>query len=104
MVLDRVSYRKLAVTPRDDWYVGLDIGQAVDPSAVAVVNHKITAGEWKCDDSRQQWRQDKTERFLVRHLERLPLQMPYPEQIQHVANLLSRDPLRGAERVLGRDV
>src|SRR5262249_44101609 len=36
------------------------------------------------------------ERFLVRHLERLPLQMPYPEQIGYVQNVLSRDPLKGA--------
>ena len=41
-------------------------------------------------------RQSKTERFLVRHLERLPLNMPYPQQFEHVARLLGREPLIGA--------
>jgi hypothetical protein len=33
---------------------------------------------------------------LVRYIERLPLQTPYPQQIEHVTQLLERDPLRGA--------
>ncbi|WP_248114370.1 hypothetical protein [Bradyrhizobium sp. 2S1] len=39
------------------------------------------------------WKQKKDEHFDVRHLERLPLGMPYPEQIQRVANVLARPPL-----------
>jgi hypothetical protein len=97
VALKRSDYGKIPVRPKDDYYVGLDIGQSVDPSAVAVLNHVVVAGEeWTPDDKARLWRQAKTERFLVRHLERLPLQMPYPQQIQHVANLLSRDPLHGA--------
>ena len=96
MALDRVSYRKIGVTARDEWFVGLDIGQSIDPSAVCVLNHVVKLGDWKCDDAKQLWRQDYEERFFVRHLERLPLQMPYPAQISHVANLLARDPLKGA--------
>src|SRR5262245_3707685 len=96
MALKRANWRQIAVIPRDDWYVGLDVGQSIDSSAVCALNHVVTPGEWASDDKNQLWRQSKTERFLVRHLERLPLQMPYPEQIQHVARLLQRDPLRGA--------
>jgi hypothetical protein len=37
----------------------------------------------------------------VRHLERLPLQIPYPQQVQQVAKLLARPPLdHGAKFVL----
>jgi hypothetical protein len=39
------------------------------------------------------WKQAKTERFLCRHLERIPLATSYPLQIEYVKNLLSRDPL-----------
>ncbi len=40
--------------------VGIDVGQKVDPTAIAV-------GEWERD------------RYLVRFLERLPLGTPYPQ-------------------------
>ena len=100
MVLDRVNWRQIPARAVDRWYVGLDVGQSIDPSAVAVINHVVTPGEWACDDAKELWRQAKTERFYVRHLERLPLQMPYPQQVQHMLNLLSRDPLTKAKFAL----
>jgi hypothetical protein len=39
--------------------------------------------------------QKKAQRFLVKHLERLPLGLSYPVQIQHVSELLARPPLTG---------
>jgi hypothetical protein len=96
MALDRANYRKYAVTPRNDWYVGMDVGQSIDPSALAAVNHIVTAGDWKCNDAARTWKQEKIERFNVRHLERIPLQTPYPVQIAHVARVLGRPPLCGA--------
>jgi hypothetical protein len=96
MALDRATYKKYPVTPRDDWYVGLDVGQSVDPSALAAVNHVVSPGEWIANDKARTWKQTKIERFLVRHLERLPLQMPYPDQEAHVRNLLARPPLNSA--------
>lgn len=81
--------------PRNAWILGLDIGQSVDPSAVAVLNHVVTPLEtWTPNSKAEFWKQDRTEQFLVRHLERLPLQMPYPQQVQHVANMLARPPLK----------
>jgi hypothetical protein len=38
-------------------------------------------------------KQDRTEHFDVKHLERLPLGMSYPEQVQRVGMLLQRPPL-----------
>jgi hypothetical protein len=99
----RASYdwRRIAARARDDWYVGLDIGQSIDPSAVAVINHTVEPLEsWQPNANAESWRQDRNERFFVRHLERLPLGMPYPQQVQHIQNLLSRKPLRGAQFAL----
>ena len=53
-----------------------------------------------CNAKAELWRQSKEERFLCQWLERLPLQMPYPQQVQHISNLLSRDPLKGAKLAL----
>ena len=100
MALNRADWPQYEVAARECWVVGLDVGQSVDPSALCALQHVVTPGEWVCDDVNRCWRQGKIERFLVRHLERLPLQMPYPEQISHVANLLSRDPLKRAKFAL----
>jgi hypothetical protein len=93
---DPSGWRRTDVRPRDEWIVGLDVGQSIDPSAVCALNYKVTPGEHVRDERNRVLRQSKTERFLVRHLERLPLGMPYPQQIEHVANMLGREPLIGA--------
>jgi hypothetical protein len=93
---DATGWRRTDVRPLDEWIVGLDIGQSIDPSAVCAMNHKVIPGEHVRDEKNRVMRQSKTERFLVRHLERLPLHMSYPRQIEHVANLLGREPLIGA--------
>jgi hypothetical protein len=93
MGLDRANYQKYSVTPRDDWYFGMDVGQSIHPSALAAVQHVITAGDWKCDDKNRMWKQEKKQRFFVRHIERIPLQTAYPDQISHVTRLRAREPL-----------
>src|SRR5579872_1348901 len=97
MALDRANYQKFPITPRSMWFVGMDVGQSVDPSAIAAVQNIVTAGPWIHNDSARTWKQEKIERFLVRHLERIPLQTPYPDQIAHVNRLLGREPLCGAK-------
>jgi hypothetical protein len=95
------DWRRIPARRVDRWYVGLDIGQSVDPSAVCALHHIVTPLDtWTPNAKTKTWRQDSVERFLVRHLARLPLQMPYPEQVEHVANLLARDPLNRAEFAL----
>jgi hypothetical protein len=100
MALNRPDWPQRSVKARDEWFVGLDVGQSIDPSAVCALQHVVTPGEWVSDDANRFWKQRKTEKFLVRHLERLPLQTPYPEQIGYVANLLGRDPLKRAKFAL----
>lgn len=96
----RQDRRYLPAKAVDRWIVGLDVGQSIDPSAVSAIQHVVTpVDEWKYSGG-VTWRQQSTEKFLVRHLERLPLGTPYPQQVQHVANLLGRDPLKGADFAL----
>jgi hypothetical protein len=95
-MVDPSGWRRADVRARDEWIVGLDVGQSIDPSAICALNYKVIPGEHVRDEKNRVLRQTKIERFLVRHLERLPLGMPYPQQIEHVANLLGREPLVGA--------
>jgi hypothetical protein len=75
--------------------VGLDIGQASDPSAVAIVQHAKGVVDHGNSFERAHGlsRQTDAERFDVRFLERLPLGMPYPRQIEHIAEIMQREPL-----------
>lgn len=58
-----------------EFFVGLDLGQAKDPSAIAVVERAELAGEW---DGTVFARRREIE-LRLRRLERLPLGMRYPE-------------------------
>lgn len=84
------------------WIVGLDLGQTTDPTALCVLNHRVTPTEgWTLNEKARLWKQNRIERFDVRHLERLPLGLPYPVQVQHVATVLQRPPLNdGATLVI----
>jgi hypothetical protein len=54
--------------------IGVDIGQRVDPTAIAVVELEERPGNGRLD-----------EHHLVRHLERLALGTPYPRVVDRVA-------------------
>jgi hypothetical protein len=81
--------------------VGVDLGQASDPSALAVLEHVNGVLDEGSDYERHTGlptKQTRVERIDVRHLQRLPLGLSYPTQVQHVAGLLARPPLCGDER------
>ena len=61
------------------FYVGLDLGQSADYTALAVVE-KAAGGD-----------------LHLRHLERYPLRTPYPEIADAVGGLFEAEALRGAE-------
>lgn len=61
---------------RNRFYLGLDLGQRRDPSAVAVV-------EWV------------EERLLLRHVERVPLGTPYPKVVARMRRMVEHAELRG---------
>jgi hypothetical protein len=71
------------------YIVGVDLGQAHDPTAIAVLEqHNSSPNAGNVDEA---LKIDK--RFELRHLERLPLGTPYPAQVSYVAELLTREPL-----------
>ncbi|GLR91327.1 hypothetical protein [Bradyrhizobium iriomotense] len=94
-VITRVAdWRRIEARAVDRWYVGVDLGQSTDPTAICVLNHRvIPLDKWTRNETTRTTRQERTEYFDVRHLERLPLGMSYPQQIQRVADLLARPPL-----------
>ena len=95
------DWRQIPAKPVNRLIVGLDVGQSIDPSAASAIQHIVTPrDEWTPNPKAKFWKQESDERFLVRHLERLPLGMASPLQVQHVANMLGREPLKGADFAL----
>jgi hypothetical protein len=101
LTIDRNEYRRYYVTSLDKWYVGFDVGQSIDPSAICALNYKlIGTGEMVPNDKTKTFHQGYREEFHVRHLERLKLGTPYPNQVEYVCDLLTRSPLDKAEFAL----
>jgi hypothetical protein len=88
---------------------GVDIGQSVDHTAIAVLQVttrqdrlNATMDDPKAEPIPMEWYPPGgggikdphgVARIDVRHLERLPLKMAYPAQVEHVKRLLNRPPL-----------
>lgn len=102
--LMRANWRQIPAKPIDEWIVACDLGQSQDFTAICALHHRVVVIEgeasWVADDTRQIWKQSSIETLEVRHLERLPLQTPYPAQVAHVGNLLQRPPLNHATLVI----
>lgn len=93
--------------PKPDFTMGIDLGQAQDFTAVVVLEREARAtGEIKerlhrssritYGDGRVlggDWIEKipvTVNYFTARHLERLPLGTPYPEQVRHIKNVYER--------------
>lgn len=72
----------------DKFVLAADLGQSSDPTAVAVLQHRVVK-HLRYDGALK----PVSEHFDVRHLERLPLGLSYIEQRARVAQLLARPPL-----------
>ena len=80
--------------------VGVDLGQAHDPTAIAVVETEVLT---RCfyDGLNPEPRQvPEGVEHRVRHLERLPLGMAYPLQVAHVRGLMMAPELRTGDAEL----
>jgi hypothetical protein len=83
------------------FFLGLDLGQAADYTALAVLEKRFPTRECEQTVTRLgiQCREMVTEalppRYLCRHLERQPLGTAYPAVAEHVRDLLTRPALRG---------
>jgi hypothetical protein len=69
------------------YFIGLDLGQAQDFTAVAVLTRPRLHGNERGAD--------KTPPYDVPHLHRFPLGTPYPAIVASMIELLSAPPLRG---------
>ncbi|WP_235972843.1 hypothetical protein [Luteimonas sp. MC1895] len=89
---------EIALIRRRAIAVGIDIGQAHDPTAIAVVS-KITSKA--ANPALESLNPERNPRYEVQHLERLRLGMPYPAQVDQLEAMLCRPPLnRLSPRVL----
>jgi hypothetical protein len=88
---------RIAAEPIEQYIVGVDLGQSSDPTAVAVLHHhREPLQTWttvKSPGGGGTIRQDAPDHFDVRFLQRLPLGMSYPAQVDHVAAVIARRPL-----------
>jgi len=66
------------------FWIGWDVGQAKDYSAIAVL-------------------QKEGNRYVVSHLERMLLDLPYPAQVERVYQMWHKKPLNTAEKTLVMD-
>jgi hypothetical protein len=100
------TYLRLPAQAIDRFVVGVDLGQSVDSTAVSVIHHTRTPLQsWSITEAKSAnhysvMKQDICEFFDVRHLERLPLGVPYPEQVQRVADIVARPPLRSGVEIV----
>jgi hypothetical protein len=98
--------KPIFVRPIDRYTVGLDLGQSVDSTAISVLHHTRRAlfdQPFIDDMAKGTTTQPSEERYHIVHLERLPLGMPYPAQIAHVQQLMSREPLASQKAKLVLD-
>jgi hypothetical protein len=77
----------------------VDLGQASDPTAIAVLEHIKGVLDPNSELDRHcgsgSLPQTPAERIYVRHLQRLPLGLAYPAQALAVKDLMARPPLNG---------
>src|SRR5437667_5607397 len=70
------------------YFVGWDLGQSEDPAALAVVERAVFAGE----RDPATWQRPLTTRLALRHVERMPLGIPYRSE-EHTSELQSHHDL-----------
>ena len=78
--------------PKPKYYVGLDLGQAQDHTAIVVVERRIPPNVR--DDN------NVIAGYAVRHLDRVPLDTPYPVIVKSVITLMQRSPLAGDAKLI----
>lgn len=77
------------------FWLGMDIGQAADYSAITIVE-VVFIPQGSHEDGNP-----KFERQLrCRHIQRLPLQMTYPDQVAQVDKMMQSDPLKGDSHIV----
>jgi hypothetical protein len=95
---DMPSYVRVQPRP-PKYFVGVDLGQSVDPTAICVLAHRVRGSNtWSIHHRTGKPSlkvQQPENRYEVQYLQRLPLGLAYPLVVNEVLNLLARPPLNG---------
>jgi hypothetical protein len=86
-----LSFANVTSVLPPEYFVGLDLGQVHDPTAIAVLERSVVLLE----RSRVTYDWISATRLSFRHLERLPLGLDYPAMVEHVSELIARPELSG---------
>src|ERR1700678_2792032 len=76
-----------------NYFVGVDLGQSRDYTAIAVVERVESSGEW----SAATFTHEKTVTLRLRFLERVELGTPYPEVVERVVKVTRSPALAGRD-------
>jgi hypothetical protein len=93
---------------RRHYFVGCDLGQQNDATAISVIEKIDGVIDYNSAIARHggytdsDLPQKKVVRYDVRHLQRLPLKLSYPNQIERVKSLMARPPLCGSQTTASR--
>jgi hypothetical protein len=79
-----------------NYFIGVDLGQRRDHTALAVLERAEVEGEWDA----VWYRRRREERRSLRHLERVALGTPYPEIVERVRGLAQSPWLAGRSTVV----
>lgn len=89
---------EIGIVVKRAFAVGIDVGQAHDPTAICIAT-RITTTTARPELASAN--PNPRPRYEVSHLERLKLGIPYPQQVDHIEELLCRSPLnRLSPRIL----
>jgi hypothetical protein len=92
---------KVFLRRKSEFVVGVDLGQSTDHTAIAVLEN--VKGVWDEGSPYERHTGQKTvqrpgEFVHVRWLDRLPLGLPYPDQVQRIKQMLAEPPLAGSPK------
>ncbi|MBC8167115.1 MAG: hypothetical protein H7Y20_14755 [Bryobacteraceae bacterium] len=79
------------------FYIGVDLGQAQDFSAITVIERAEVVG---CERDPVTYEYLTETLFHLRHAERIPLGSPYPEIVERVKEIAGRTPVAGWAKVI----
>lgn len=92
------------ITFQRDYIAGIDIGQVQDATAVAIIERVRPAARPGLHHGLVEQAKDEARRIAtkleLRHLERIPLGTPYPEQVQRLRELLQHPRIAGVQTYL----
>jgi hypothetical protein len=87
---NRLMKGDLSLLHKRSFAVGIDVGQAHDPTAICIASKIVTT---TFNPMFAPYNPFPRPRYEVSHLERLRLGMPYPQQVDRLEALLGRSPL-----------